>query len=56
MKKQVMAGFIIVCLFFVCGCATYSNDTSSKTAGLLEPSSALKFSDVPVPAGFKLMP
>ncbi|MFA6216070.1 MAG: hypothetical protein WDL87_00230 [Candidatus Omnitrophota bacterium] len=46
----------IAVLIFFCGCASFTNDPSSKTQGLLEPSAAVRFSDIPVPAGFKLTP
>ena len=44
--------------FTLYGCANFSgnNDSSAKFAGVLEPSTTLKFSDVPVPLGFKILP
>lgn len=59
MKARI---FITVLLAFFCftfiGCAGFAarQDSPAKTTDLLEPSLALKFSDVPVPADFKLSP
>ena len=54
---------IFILIFAFCflnfyGCAGLSKkqDSTPKNLGLLEPSSILKFSDVPVPTGFKLLP
>jgi hypothetical protein len=38
------------------GCSTAGNKDSLTGNSLLEPAAMLKFSDVPVPAGFKLLP
>lgn len=44
---------LLVCLS---GCATpVQKDSIPKTQGMLEPSSVLKFNDIPVPAGFKVL-
>lgn len=58
MKKRVAAyPLLFFSIFWLLGCADFSkNDSMSKPASLLEPSATLKFSDVPVPAGFKLLP
>ena len=52
--------YVIVFLFIfsLLGCAGFSNkkDGLSKNSSYLEPSSVLKFSDVPIPVGFKSMP
>jgi hypothetical protein len=37
------------------GCETFGSKKSSATPAMLEPQSILKFSDIPVPAGFKLI-
>ena len=44
--------------FLLSGCADFpqKDDYMSKTPGVLEPSATIKFSDIPVPAGFKLLP
>lgn len=59
MKKRIAVyPLLVFSILWFLGCAGFSTkeDTPSKTAGLLEPSVTLKFSDVPVPAGFKLLP
>ena len=61
MKKYV---FIVVALctfgFILSGCATISNmfskDRQMGSSALLEPQAMLKFSDVPIPVGFKALP
>lgn len=58
MKKSYSAlAFLLFC-FFILGCAVLPKREQpiSKTSNLLEPSGAVKFSDIPVPAGFKLIP
>ncbi|MDD5116612.1 MAG: hypothetical protein PHW98_06085 [Candidatus Omnitrophica bacterium] len=49
-----------LCVLAVClaGCTTFSGNSDIKSAnpGMLEPQSLLKFSDVPVPVGFKNVP
>lgn len=56
--KMLITVLLVFSVFTFIGCAGFSakEDAPSKTAGLLEPSSSTKFSDVPVPAGFKLLP
>jgi hypothetical protein len=59
MKSKVLAIlFLFNVMLLLTGCANSSNKEglSSKNSGLLEPSAQLKFSDVPVPAGFRLLP
>ena len=46
---------MIAVLIFLCGCASFTNDPSSKAQGSLEPAPVMRFSDIPVPAGFKLI-
>jgi len=54
--KLCLAALLAFSIFCLMGCAGMSKrDGASKTSGLLEPSSMLKFSDVPVPASFKLL-
>jgi len=54
--KLCLAVFLVLSIFCLMGCAGMSKrDDASKTSGLLEPSSMLKFSDVPVPVKFKLL-
>lgn len=48
--------YSIVLLLFGCAGVSNKEGTIPKNAGLLEPSSMLKFTDVPVPVGFKLLP
>lgn len=49
--------FLIVSFFVLTGCTTTSiKDKPLGGPALLEPQAMLKFSDVPVPAGFKLLP
>jgi hypothetical protein len=57
MKKKI-AVLLLFCAFALlsAGCANISKkDDLSKNPSLLEPSALLKFSDVPVPSGFKLL-
>lgn len=59
MKAKISVFPYLLCFMLLFGgCASMSDkeDLSSKNAALLEPSSQLKFSDLPVPAGFKLLP
>ena len=60
MKTKILVlGFLCSLVLVFLGCADLSkkeDNLSSKNASLLEPSAILKFNDVPVPAGFKLMP
>ena len=52
MKTRIfIAGLLVFSVFTFLGCA----GPSSKSLGLLEPSSIQKFTDVPVPAGFNLL-
>jgi len=50
--------FVVFLTFSLSGCADFpqKDDSMSKTAGMLQPSAMMKFSDVPVPAGFKILP
>lgn len=47
-----------ICVTGFLGCATTSNDKSGmpKNEAILEPSGILKFSDIPMPTGFKSLP
>ncbi len=58
MKKILVLGFLCAAILAFLGCAGLSEKEGSlpKSSGLLEPASMLKFIDVPVPAGFKLLP
>jgi hypothetical protein len=55
--KIIIALLLCFGLVIFSGCASPSKKETdiSKGQGLLEPSSMLKFSDVPVPAGFNLL-
>lgn len=59
MKKNLLL-LIVLCIFaliaYGCSGLPKKDDSLSKTSNLLEPSSRVKFSDVPVPAGFQLIP
>ena len=48
--------FSFIFVFFGCASLTGRDDSLSKTPGILEPSATLKFNDVPVPSGFKILP
>jgi len=61
MKRGILAIAFIALMSFgvtaLCGCAGASQKNSlPKEEALLEPQAALKFSDIPVPAGFKFLP
>ncbi|MEK6727768.1 MAG: hypothetical protein AABY28_03725 [Candidatus Omnitrophota bacterium] len=50
--------FFLLSIFFIFGCAGSSKkeDGLLKNSSLLEPSGIFKFSDVPIPIGFKPLP
>jgi hypothetical protein len=52
--KKAMA-LLVLSTFIISGCALMNKKQVSTTSGLLEPQSIAKFSDLPVPAGFKLL-
>jgi len=55
--KAIFAFFILLTMFVLFGCVDFpQRDDMSKTPGILEPSTDVKFSDIPVPSGFKLIP
>jgi len=56
--KTVFLLCFVFITFSLSGCADFpqKDDSMSKTPGVLEPSAMMKFSDIPVPAGFKLLP
>jgi len=57
MKTILVIALLGYSVIALTGCAGISGkDDMSKSPAILEPSSILKFSDVPVPAGFKLLP
>lgn len=59
MKKNVYLLILAcICIFIFLGCSGLpkKEGSFSKTSNLLEPSATLKFSDLPVPAGFTLFP
>lgn len=58
MKTQAIVLVVIACLISgLYGCTTATSQGNvSKSGALLEPSGTLKFSDVPVPSGFKSLP
>jgi len=54
----VLFSCFVFIAFSLYGCADFpqKDDSMSKTPGVLEPSAMMKFNDVPVPAGFKILP
>ena len=55
--RTLFTGIMVFAIFALTGCAsTYKENSLKGAQGLLEPSTTLKFSDVPVPVGFKLLP
>jgi len=56
MKRRGAFLFIIIGIFLLAGCETLlkKNKTSTSPAAL-EPQAIVKFSDIPVPAGFKFL-
>jgi hypothetical protein len=60
MKNKIISILVIGLLGYwviaLCGCAGLSRkDTVPRNESLLEPQTMLKFSDIPTPAGFKLL-
>lgn len=54
MKKFFFVALLGYCVIVLSGCAgAPPKDASLRNESLLEPQSILKFSDIPVPAGFK---
>lgn len=57
MKRNVL--MLSLCYFFVIllsSCAVLNKDKQTGSLAVLEPQTILKFADVPVPIGFKLLP
>ena len=60
MKNKIIAILVIGLLGYsvimLCGCARFARkDTIPGNKSLLEPEAMLKFSDIPIPEGFKLL-
>lgn len=55
MKMSVMVSLCVVLSLCAAGCAT-SPSSPGKSSAALEPSLAARFSDIPVPAGFRVLP
>jgi hypothetical protein len=53
--KRAVAFLILLSVFIISGCALMEKKQKPESAGLLEPQTASRFSDLPLPAGFKLM-
>ncbi|TBR17024.1 hypothetical protein EPO66_03545, partial [bacterium] len=55
---KFIGGFVLLVFALgISGCAsTTSKENITKNEALLEPSALVKFVDIPVPAGFKIMP
>lgn len=59
MKRGIaVIGLSVYCLIVLLGCAAFSKKEGAlqRTPSLLQPANMLKFTDVPVPMGFKLLP
>ncbi|MEI6631657.1 MAG: hypothetical protein WCL25_03475 [bacterium] len=55
--RAIIILFLCFSVFMLSGCAGFSKkDRQMSSPGLLEPQVTLKFNDIPVPAGFKLIP
>lgn len=56
--NRVILVFLSFCILALSGCVSSAKKDNfpNSTSNLLEPSATLKFSDLPVPAGFKLLP
>ena len=55
MNKVMIAIMLILCVGGLSGCQTFSS-SSSGNEGFILPATRFKFSDIPVPAGFKTIP
>ncbi|MFH1442030.1 MAG: hypothetical protein ABIH18_08340 [Candidatus Omnitrophota bacterium] len=56
MRFKLMGVLLIFC-FLICGCASSSKkQANTVNSALLEPQGVLKFSDIPIPVGFKAVP
>jgi len=57
MKKASLCLIMLLCfsLLILSGCATVIGKDRQKAPAMLEPQAVVKFSDVPVPMGFKLL-
>ncbi len=53
--KLKLLSVLLVCCFAICGCASTLGNKQDNTvnSALLKPQTALKFSDIPIPVGFK---
>lgn len=56
--KLKLLGVLLVCFSAICGCASTSGSKQGNAVNstLLEPQAVLKFSDIPIPVGFKAIP
>lgn len=56
-KGPLTIMFVSLCIFLLSGCALMSKKQKQEAGpGMLEPQAMLKFADIPVPVGFKLLP
>ena len=56
-RENMVIVFVCLCLFVLAGCTMIQQDKSmSPNPSALEPQAMNKFSDVPVPSGFKSLP
>lgn len=55
--KRAAIFILLITAFILSGCVGVAKkDKISDTAGLIEPQASTKFSDIPVPMGFKFLP
>lgn len=56
MKIRGLVLLLFAFCFLLTGCALTEKEKTTSSQGILEPQAMLKFSDLPVPVGFKLIP
>lgn len=56
--KLKLLSVLLVCCFAICGCVSTFGSKQGNTVNskLLEPQPVIKFSDIPIPVGFKAIP
>jgi hypothetical protein len=54
--RLVKSLILITLAILISGCALFSKEDTSSASGILQTQANLKFQDIPVPAGFKLLP
>jgi hypothetical protein len=53
--RLVACGYLVFCVLNFMGCALFPKKDIQTTSTLLEPQAILKFGDIPIPVGFKLL-